>query len=130
MTIKHFLPLGLSARICSEGCFFFFLVYRHQPSCSKALLYLADKFCPQMAAHCLLVFVSLKFLSNKVNKLPFVFQGAFFGQSILEPAFYTFWYKSRSPNSTVGKGGGRIDGSGLGEVSQCCLVRFLEQEYI
>lgn len=54
------------------------------------------------------------FLQNKVNKLPSVLQGAFFGQSILEPAFYVFWYKSRSPSSSVWEGGGRINGSGVG----------------
>lgn len=122
MTIQYFLPLWLSARISPPP-----LVYSHQPSRFKALLYLAYKFHPEMSAHPLLMFVSnvLADWSQQVFKHNAV--GWVFCRSVLEPAFEMFGYRCSSPRSTICVGGGE-GWMGLGcRTSHCYLVRLFNR---
>lgn len=67
MTVKHSLPLCLTARSCGFFCV-------QSPA---FIIQGTDKSCPQMSHQYLLVFVSLMFLWTKVNKLLSEFQGFF-----------------------------------------------------
>lgn len=78
------------------------------------VLYLADKFCPLMSAHYLLMFVSLMFLWTKVNKLWSLFQGCVF----LTELFWNLHFKYFGTNlaaqvAQFGRTEGRIDGAGM-----------------
>lgn len=126
MTIKHFLSLGLSARICSGRFFFFFFgLYRHQPWYSKALLYLADKFCPQMSAHCLLLFVSLTFCRIKSTSYWVHCRALFLAKVFWNLSFACFGTNLGAQVAQFG----RIDGSGLGG-QPVMFSKVFEQGYL